>query len=52
MALVAGMVFTVLGATFAVAALADLEVEPRLVWPVMLIGTGIAVLLGSRPTDR
>jgi hypothetical protein len=54
--LVAGLAFTGLGVLFLLDGSGSLAVQPRWVWPVLLIALGVAGLLASRPrrdeTDR
>ncbi len=47
-AAVSGALFVVLGGLFLLDQLDVIVVAPRLVWPLLLIGLGIAVLAGSR----
>lgn len=49
---VAGGLFVVLGVLFLLDRLHVIVVAPRLVWPLLLIGLGIAVLLGARRQPR
>lgn len=46
--LVAGLVFLVMAAAFALAGLDSLEEQVRLVWPTALLGIGLGMLLGTR----
>lgn len=46
-ALVAGVLFTVLGVVFWIDAGTDIEVEMRFIWPILLIGLGLAGLVSS-----
>ena len=52
MSLVAGIVFAGLGLAFLLHELAGTTLELRWVWPTLLIGVGVALLLGSRPGQR
>ncbi len=47
--LVAGLVFVVLGLGFLADEVGVADLEARWVWPVLLIGLGVAGLVGSRP---
>lgn len=46
--IVAGIVFIVLGMLFLLERAGVLDVQPAYVWPLLLIGLGVAVLLGGR----
>lgn len=46
--IVAGLVFIVLGVLFLLERAGVLDVQPAYVWPLLLIGLGVAVLLGGR----
>ena len=46
-ALVAGVLFTVLGIIFWIDAGTDVNVEMRFIWPFLLIGLGLAGLVSS-----
>ena len=50
--LISGLVFIVLGALFLLDRLAILDVSAGLVLPIMLVGVGAGVLLGSMRRDR
>jgi len=52
MSLVAGIVFAGLGLAFLLHERAGTTLELRWVWPTLLIGVGVALLLGSRPGQR
>jgi hypothetical protein len=47
-ALISGLVFIVLGAVFLLERLSVIDVSAGFVVPVLLIGVGIGVVLGSR----
>jgi hypothetical protein len=49
LSLVAGLMFAVLGVLFLLDNAGSLTVQPRWVWPILLIGLGVAGLLASRP---
>lgn len=46
--LVAGIVVLALAAAFAFGDLDRLDVQTRVVWPTVLLGVGVALLLGGR----
>jgi hypothetical protein len=50
--LVAGIVFALLGLAFLLHEVAGTTLELRWVWPALLIGLGVALLLDSRPARR
>jgi hypothetical protein len=47
--LVAGLAFAGLGVLFLLDGAGSLTVQPRWVWPILLIAIGVAGLLASRP---
>ena len=47
-ALVAGLLFIVLGLLFLLDRLSGINLDARWVWPVLLIGLGVAGLVRSR----
>jgi hypothetical protein len=47
--LVAGLLFAALGGLFLLDAADVLSVQARWVWPILLIGLGIAGLVSARP---
>jgi hypothetical protein len=47
--IVAGLLFIGIGIAYLVAEVGDVDVNPRWVWPALLIGLGIAGLVRSRP---
>lgn len=47
-ALVSGVLFIVLGALFLLDRLDAIDFQTAYVWPILLIGFGVAVLLGGR----
>jgi hypothetical protein len=49
LSLVGGIVFAGLGALFLLDGAGSLTVQPRWVWPVLLIAIGVGGLLASRP---
>lgn len=46
-ALVAGVLFVILGAVFGLDYATDVNVEVRFIWPLLLIGLGAAGLVSS-----
>jgi hypothetical protein len=54
LSLVGGVVFAGLGVLFLLDGAGTLTVQPRWVWPILLIALGVAGLLASRPksSDR
>jgi hypothetical protein len=48
-AIVAGILFTALGLIFLVDRVASVNLDVRWIWPVLLIGLGVAGLARSRP---
>jgi hypothetical protein len=52
LSLVAGLLFIALAAIFVLAESGSLDLEPRFIWPVLLIGLGVAGLAGSRGRAR
>lgn len=51
-ALIAGVLFLALGALFLADRLTDIELEARWVWPVLLIGLGLALLAAGRSSSN
>jgi hypothetical protein len=49
LSLVGGLVFAALGVLYLLDAADSLTVQPRWVWPALLIALGIGGLLASRP---
>ena len=49
LSLIAGMVFAGLGILFLLDDAGSLTVQPRWVWPILLIAIGVGGLLASRP---
>jgi fatty acid desaturase len=47
--LVSGIAFAGLGVLFLLDGAGSLSVQPRWVWPILLIAIGVAGLLASRP---
>ena len=47
--IVAGLVFVGIGTAFLIARAGGLDIDPQWVWPVLLIGLGLAGLVRSRP---
>ena len=50
--LVSGLVFVTVAVGFLTGGLESLSVQFKLVWPLLLIGLGIALLAGSRRRTR
>lgn len=51
-AVVAGILFMVLGALFWADSVSGFDVELRYLWPLLLIGLGLAGLLSTRRESR
>jgi cell wall-active antibiotic response 4TMS protein YvqF len=51
-AIVAGLLFIALGVVFLVDRAGGIDLDARWVWPVLLIGLGVAGLVRSRPRAR
>jgi hypothetical protein len=51
-ALIAGLMFVVIGSLFLLDAYDVVEVEGYFVLPVLIIGLGIAIMLGGRQHER
>jgi hypothetical protein len=49
LSLVGGLLFAALGLLFLFDAVGTLTVQARWVWPILLIGLGVAGLVSSRP---
>ena len=51
-AITIGLLFIIAGTVYLLEALDVFTIEPGILWPALLIGTGIAVAFGGRPTPE
>lgn len=51
-AIVIGSLYLIAGIVFLLEALEVFAVAPGVLWPLVVIGFGVGIAFGARPTDR